>query len=112
MTWLHRMILMHRRYRKGSRNNLVMHIAMLNKSTPLMAAARRGDAKAVQILLNAGADRTMRNAIGLDALSISRVYGPFADVDAILSEESSPAPVMRGSHKKSAAKVFPISSSR
>lgn len=110
LKWKLIFFIMTRKYRKGSRNNLVTHIAMLNESTPLMAAARRGDAKAVRILLQAGADRTMRNAIGLNALSISRVYGPFPDVDAILSEDHPSAPATMVGHMKSTIRVVPISS--
>ena len=63
----------------------MIHIAMLNRSTPLMAAARRGDAKAVGMLIEAGADRKAHNVIGLDALAISKAFGPFPDVEAMLS---------------------------
>ena len=73
---------------------MVTHIAMLNRSTPLMAAARRGDAKAVRMLLEAGADRRVRNAIGLDALAVSRAFGPFPDVEAVLSGEAAVAAPM------------------
>ena len=72
------------KYRMGVRNHLVMYMATLKRLTPLMGAAIRGDASAVRMLLDAGADRNKRNAVGLNALAISRAFGPFPDVEELL----------------------------
>ena len=57
---------------------------MVHGATALMLAARRGDEASVRCLLEAGADRTARNRLGMDAVEISRVYGPFPSVEALL----------------------------
>jgi hypothetical protein len=74
------------RYRRGNRTNLMMHLAMMKRATPLLFAARRGDASAVRVLLAAGADARARNALGLDAVAVSRLYGPFPVVEQMLTE--------------------------
>jgi ankyrin repeat protein len=42
-----------------------------NKTTPLMMAAHYGSAEAVKLLLEAGADTTMRNELGLTAMDFA-----------------------------------------
>jgi ankyrin repeat protein len=46
-----------------------------NGSTPLMMAAMYGSAEAVRVLLDAGADATVKNAIGLTALDFAQKAG-------------------------------------
>jgi uncharacterized protein len=43
-----------------------------NKSTPLMMAAMYGSTAAVKLLLEAGADPTMRNELGLSAVDFAQ----------------------------------------
>ena len=43
-----------------------------NKTTPLMMAARGGHDKAVQLLLDEGADASLKNELGLDAIDFAR----------------------------------------
>ena len=43
-----------------------------NKSTPLMMAAKYGSTAAVKLLLEAGADATMRNELGLSAVDFAQ----------------------------------------
>ncbi len=43
-----------------------------NKTTPLMLAARAGHTKAVQLLLEEGADVLLKNELGLDAVDFAR----------------------------------------
>ena len=42
-----------------------------NKTTPLMMAAQYGTVSAVKLLLEAGADATLRNELGLDAIDFA-----------------------------------------
>ena len=42
-----------------------------NGTTPLMMAARYGSEKAVQLLINEGADLTLKNQLGLTALDFA-----------------------------------------
>lgn len=46
-----------------------------NGSTPLMMAARYGDRRAVTVLLEAGADATLRNQQGLSAIQFAQAAG-------------------------------------
>ncbi len=41
------------------------------------AAVRRGDPEVVRLLLQSGADKAARNALGLDAAALAEVAGPF-----------------------------------
>jgi ankyrin repeat protein len=43
-----------------------------NKSTPLMMAAKYGTPAAVKLLLEAGADPTLRNELGLSAIDFAQ----------------------------------------
>jgi uncharacterized protein len=43
-----------------------------NKSTPLMVAAQYGSTQAVKLLLEAGADPTLRNELGLSAVEFAQ----------------------------------------
>jgi ankyrin repeat protein len=55
-----------------------------NKSTPLMMAAFYGTPEAVRLLLEAGADPTLRNELGLSAIDFANRAGR-ADVAAMIS---------------------------
>lgn len=46
-----------------------------NRTTPLMMAARAGHRDAVQLLLNEGADATLKNEAGLSAADFARAQG-------------------------------------
>lgn len=54
-----------------------------NRSTPLMMAARYGREEVVQLLLEEGADPTLRNQQGLDAIDFARQAGREAIVERI-----------------------------
>lgn len=85
--WRLAFALMRYKYRRGKRSNLVVHLAMLTGSSALLCAARRGDAAAVRVLLEAGADVHARNALGLDAVQISQLYGPYPVVEDLLTRQ-------------------------
>ena len=70
----------------GRGSSLVEIIAHDSGGTALHAAAIRGDAAAVQVLIEAGADPRIRTATGLDVLAISRVFGPFPRVEQELKK--------------------------
>jgi ankyrin repeat protein len=46
-----------------------------NKTTPLMMAAMYGSSEAVKLLLDAGADPTLRNELGLSAIDFANKAG-------------------------------------
>ena len=46
-----------------------------NQTTPLMMAAKYGNAQTVQVLLEAGADFTLKNALGLTAFDFAQQAG-------------------------------------
>ncbi len=54
-----------------------------NKTTPLMMAARAGRREAVQYLLDEGADLSVRNEVGLNAVDFARAQG-HSDIAAAL----------------------------
>ena len=54
-----------------------------NKSTPLMMAAMYGSSAAVQLLLDAGADATVKNDLGMTAMDFAIKADRQATVDAI-----------------------------
>lgn len=54
-----------------------------NRSTPLMMAARYGRAEVVRLLLEEGADPTLRNQLGLDAIDFARQVGRETIVELI-----------------------------
>lgn len=54
-----------------------------NGSTPLMMAAKYGTSDAVKVLLDAGADPTLKNALGLSALDFADTAGHEAAVNLI-----------------------------
>jgi ankyrin repeat protein len=56
-----------------------------NRTTPLMMAARYGHADAVQLLLEEGADPTLRNEKGLTAVDFARGAGRKDQADLIAS---------------------------
>ena len=45
-----------------------------NKTTPIMMAARGGHIYTVKLLLDEGADATLRNAQGLSAIDMATMY--------------------------------------
>lgn len=53
-------------------NHAYVDAASPNGSTPLMMAARYGTIDAVQVLLAAGADPNLKNALGLSAIDFAR----------------------------------------
>jgi hypothetical protein len=53
-------------------NNAYVDAASPNGSTPLMMAARYGTIDAVKVLLAAGADSSLKNALGLSAIDFAR----------------------------------------
>ena len=62
-----------------------------NKTTPLMMAAHYGTPQAVKLLLEAGADPSLRNDLGLTALDFA-TNGKRPDAIALLSAATRPAP--------------------
>ena len=54
-----------------------------NGSTPLMMAAMYGPSGLVQLLLDEGADPTLRNQIGLSAIDFAQKVSRTANADAI-----------------------------
>lgn len=54
-----------------------------NRSTPLMMAARYGREEVVRLLLEEGADPTLRNQLGLDAIDFARQVGRETIVELI-----------------------------
>ena len=70
------------KYRSGLRSKrpvpkFTVHVAFLRSSTALHCAARRGDAGAIRLLLEAGADPQRKNGLGLNAASVCTEYmGP------------------------------------
>ncbi len=54
-----------------------------NKTTPLMMAARAGRREAVQYLLDEGADLSLKNEVGLNAVDFARAQG-HSDIAAAL----------------------------
>lgn len=56
-----------------------------NRTTPLMMAARYGREEVVRLLLEEGADPTLRNEQGLDAIDFARQVGRDGLVDVIAS---------------------------
>jgi ankyrin repeat protein len=63
-----------------------------NKTTPLMMAAQYGTAQAVKLLIEEGADITLKNEIGMTALDFSRLGESRASFD-VLTAALQPAPV-------------------
>lgn len=53
-------------------NDAYIDAASPNGSTPLMMAAMYGTSEAVKLLLDAGADPTLKNALGLSAIDFAR----------------------------------------
>lgn len=61
-------------------------------ATPLMEAARYGQVEAIQLLLNRGADPTLRASDGQTALEIAQLYRQvevIADLEAALNQRAS-----------------------
>lgn len=63
-----------------------------NGSTPLMMAARYGDQRSVQVLLEAGADATLRNQQGLSAMDFADSADRPKVVEAIANAIRATAP--------------------
>lgn len=61
-----------------------------NQTTPLMMAAMYGSVSSVKLLLQAGADATLRNAVGLSALDFARHGDRQAAFEAIAGHLKSP----------------------
>jgi len=65
--------------------------------TPLMLAARRGNAECVQLLLDAGADPAAVNRAGKSALDIAQVNKRAAVVEALQRHEATAGAGQQGS---------------
>jgi len=63
-----------------SRSALVTLFAHEAGDTPLICAVRRGDLRAVEILLQAGADPRIESDLGMNAFAYCERYGPFPDI--------------------------------
>jgi len=63
--------------------NAYIDAASPNGSTPLMMAARYGTATAVKLLLEAGADATLKNMLGLSALDFANLGARAESADII-----------------------------
>lgn len=66
-------------------NHAYIDAASPNGSTPLMMAAKYGSASAVQLLLEAGADPSLKNGIGLSAIDFARTAQRTDSVEIIAS---------------------------
>jgi len=51
-----------------------------NKTTPIMMAARGGHIMTVKLLLDAGADATLKNALGMTAVDFAKAHG-YTDIE-------------------------------
>ena len=71
---------------KLRKSGLVKALAHAPGCTALHGAASRGDVAAVRLLLDAGADPSIRNDLGLDVVSLSKIMGPFPAVEAAIQE--------------------------
>jgi hypothetical protein len=93
-------------WRLGSRTSTVEDFAHALGSTPLHAAARRGDYHAITALLGAGADPTIPNRLGRDAETTARIYdAQFSGIAKLLLAASKDR---CGSHSRApSAKVQP-----
>ena len=67
-----------------SRSGLTTALACGPGSTALHVAAKLGDVVAVVQLLQAGANPEQRDGLGMTALEVSRLHGPFTLVEAAL----------------------------
>ena len=63
-----------------------------NKTTPLMMAAQYGSAQAVKLLLEAGADATLRNQLGLTAIDFANKGGRSDSAELIAAARRSQQP--------------------
>ena len=75
-------------YRMGIRSPAVNLFAHEAGDVPLSHAIRRGDVRAVQILLEAGADPNIRTDSNMSAIDICDHYGPFSEIRRMVEEES------------------------
>ncbi|MEY4426695.1 MAG: hypothetical protein RL535_993, partial [Pseudomonadota bacterium] len=82
-----------------------------NKTTPLMMAAQYGSAQAVKLLLDEGADISLKNDLGMTALDFSRMAekrDSFDVLTAALKEPDKPAEaVSTGQQQLVPAKAAP-----
>jgi len=63
-----------------------------NQTTPLMMAAMYGNVASVATLLEAGADATLRNALGLNAMDFARQGQRLESYDLLARSQSTQAP--------------------
>lgn len=66
-------------------NHAYIDAASPNGSTPLMMAAKYGSASAVQLLLEVGADPSLKNGLGLSAIDFARTAQRTDSVEIIAS---------------------------
>jgi ankyrin repeat protein len=71
-------------YRIGVRTPVVKLFALEAGDVPLSHAIRRGDRRAVEILLKAGADPQIKTDLQMDALDLCDHYGPFPEIRKLL----------------------------
>lgn len=64
-------------------NHAYIDASSPNESTPLMMAAMYGNAAAVKVLLEAGADSIIKNSLGLTAIDFARRAGRLDSVELI-----------------------------
>ena len=74
-------------------NHAYIDAASPNGSTPLMMAAMYGNDAAVKLLLNSGADPTLKNIQGLSAIDFATQAHKAASVDAIAAALRAKTPV-------------------
>ena len=64
-----------------SRSELFRSLAFGSGAPPLLEAVRSGDLDIVKILLEYGADPSIRNTIGMDALATCVAHGPYPSIE-------------------------------
>lgn len=71
-------------YKRGRRGNLMEHLVLINRSSALHAAVRRGDAACCELLLRRGADPAQQNVAKMTAHDVCQLCGPFEQLSTQL----------------------------